>query len=242
MKKYIAVICVLMGLAFSVSAEMRIWSDKKGNTIEAEFVSIMGSKAVLKTPEGKTLKVPVSGLCAADKKFLASSIPPTIKIKVDVDNDEEKLHDDGYYVSKQETVSCTIELKKTSKEACNRKFTAHAFVFAENLLDDSKKIVIYKEHKFQFIGSAVISFSTDSAVMKNSDGYSSQSNGKSGAEYHGYLVIVEDDRGGIIAIKSNQTTYEKNIMKIKGRKIGTRFDKNYKILTGKEPKGYSSFW
>lgn len=229
MKKYIAVVCVLLGLSFAVSAEMRIWSDKKGNTVEAEFISILGDKVVLKSPKGKVLKVPMSGLSAADKKFLASSIPPTIKIEVDIDKDEKKMHDSGYSVSKKETVSCSVELKKTSKAACSREFTAYAFVFSENLSDSSKKIMLLKEHKFHFKGSATVTFSTGSASVENYKGWSSSSNGKSGDEYHGYLIFVEDERGNIITIQSNQTTYEKNIARIKGGKVGTQFDKNYII-------------
>ncbi|MDF7799372.1 SHD1 domain-containing protein [Pontiellaceae bacterium B1224] len=242
MKKYLVALCVLMGLTFSVSAEMRIWSDKKGNTIEAEYVSVIGSKVVLKTPEGKTLKVTMSGLSAADKKFLASSIPPTIKIDVDIDKDEEKMHDSGYSVSKKETVSCQVELQKTSKEPCNREFTVHAYIFAESLRDNSKKIIIHKEQKLDFKNTAKVSFASGSASVQNYKGWSSTSNGKYGAEYHGYLVIVEDDRGNVIAVESNQTTYEKNIASIKGKDVGTRFDKNYRILTEKEPNVGYYYW
>lgn len=242
MKKSISIILILIGISTWAQAEMRIWSDKKGNTIEAEFVSVIGSKVVLKTPEGKTLKVTMSGLSAADKKFLASSIPPTIKIDVDIDKDEEKMHDSGYSVSKKETVSCSIELKKTSKEPCNREFTAHVYIFAESLLDNSKKIIIHKEHKFNFKSKATSTFSSESASVQNYKGWSSISNGKYGAEYHGYLVVVEDDRGNIISVESNQTTYEKNIASIKGKAVGTRFDKNYKILTGKEQNVSYYYW
>lgn len=242
MKKYLAVACILIGFIFSASAELRIWTSRKGDTIEAEFVSIIGTKAVLKTTEGKVLKIPMSGLSAADKKYLADSIPPTIAIDVDVDKNEEKMHDSGYSVSKKETVSCSVKLKKTSREACNREFTAHAFVFAESLRDDSKKIIIYKEYKFNFKSTAMTSFSTGSASVQNYKSDSSQSNGKYGAEYHGYLVFVEDDKGNIIAVQSNQTTYEKNIARIKGNKVDTRFDKNYKKLTGKEPNVNYYYW
>ncbi|MDF7824967.1 SHD1 domain-containing protein [Pontiellaceae bacterium B12227] len=90
MKKWVCLVVSVLCLC-RVQAEMRIWSDKKGNTIEAEFMSMMGSKVVLKTPQGKTIKVPAAGLSDADKKYLSENIPPKIKIEVDVDKDRETL-------------------------------------------------------------------------------------------------------------------------------------------------------
>lgn len=84
----VAVVCALF--CVSVQAEMRIWQDKKGNTIEAEFVTISAGKVVLRTSEGEQLKINPAGLSAADQAYLKRSIPPRIDISFSKKQDRRK--------------------------------------------------------------------------------------------------------------------------------------------------------
>ena len=127
---------LLMGVLFA-HAEMRIWTSIKGDTIEAEYVQMFGgNKVVLKTSEGKILKIPVDGLCAKDGEYLASVVLPKIDIKVDVDKDRNKEFATSGYKRYRETIKCSVSLKKTSKMECSREFTAYLYVFAEQINGD----------------------------------------------------------------------------------------------------------
>jgi len=106
MKKRVLNIIMLSILWAGIScAEMRTWTSENGDTIEAEFKQMFGgNKVVLKTSKGKTLKIPIDGLCAKDRKYLASVVPPKIDIIVDVDKDRNKEFSTGDYKRYRETV------------------------------------------------------------------------------------------------------------------------------------------
>ena len=75
-----AVLCICV----TANAEMRIWTSKKGKTVEAEYIKMYGSQVVLKTAEGRTLHVPVFGLCDDDQDYLShvAAVPPKIVASV----------------------------------------------------------------------------------------------------------------------------------------------------------------
>jgi len=55
----------------------RVWSDATGQfRIEAELVSVDGAVVVLRTPQGRTLRVPLAKLSDADRTFLKTQSQP----------------------------------------------------------------------------------------------------------------------------------------------------------------------
>jgi len=48
-----------------------------------------------------------------------------------------------------------------------------------------------------------------------------------GFQYEGYIVVVEDSYGNVVAMKSTRDPYEKNWGKIKGAPRGTKFDREF---------------
>lgn len=227
--KVLMVIAALGLLTGSVQAEMRIWADKKGNTIEAEFINIMGNKVVLKTPDGKIHKVPKAGLCANDQKYLAANIPPTLKISVDVDKDRDTISSYsstyGTYGSetKQEVITCAVEIKKTNREACSKKFKAYIYVFSESLASKQYRVLDISETEMSFVKTKSASFNSDPVTIQFSDNSYS---GKSGYKYSGYLVVVEDESGRIIMTEASKNGFASNAGLIRKVKEGAR-------LTGK---------
>lgn len=231
--EYKAFILLAFTVASAAWSEMRIWSDKKGNTVEAEYVQIIGSKVVLKTREGKTLKVPASGLSAADKKYLADNIPPEISIEVDVDKDRDTLesYSSEYgtygYERKAESVACNVEIKQTNREECNRSFNARIYVIGENQATKRSRILDISEQTFDFKSSKIYSFNSEPVTMEYSD---SSHFGKDGYRYAGYLVCILDEKDKIVKIEASKTSYESNVVKIQSAKEGNTLDNNFNVV------------
>ncbi len=232
MKKIVFNVVFLSILWVGVSgAEMRTWTSKKGDTIEAEYVQIFGgNKVILKTSEGKKLKIPIDGLCAKDGEYLAHIVPPKIDIKVDVDKDRNNEFEMDGYKRYRETIKCSVSVKKTSKMACSREFTAYLYVFAEQVNGDIHWVISCATQSLSFReDSGVFSFKSQPAsvewqVMTFAD--------NRGFKYKGYIAAVEDDAGNVIEMESTRDLYEKNWGKIKGALRGVKFDREFDSVGG----------
>lgn len=239
MKGIMIILLLGMSWALSLHAETRIWTSTKGDSIEAEYVKMFAGKVILKTAEGKQLKVPVSGLCSADKAWLANAIPPKIKITVDTDKDRDTL--DSYsseygtynYEKKAETTKCTAVLKQTNKEPSNREFIARMYVIGKQTNRDLREVISYAEHEFSFKSSKTTQFKTAPVTVEYTKSNYAQNRG---ARYEGFLVLVEDKEGNIVAVESSQTSYEKNAHKFKAAKKGTEFDNDFDIMNPNKRK------
>lgn len=197
-------------------------------------MGIMGTKVVLKTPEGKTLKVPASGLSEADKKYLASNIPPKLKIEVDVDKDRETLasYSSTYgtygYERKAETIKCTVTVSKTNRDACDKSFKAIIYVFGESIESKRIRVLDVSEQAVSFKNSKSTSFSSDPATVEFSD---SSYRGKDGCRYAGYLVIVIDEQEQVVKFESSKTAYENHIAQIREAKENNSLDKDFCVIS-----------
>ncbi len=231
-KSSLVVFVVFLGL-ITASAEMRIWTSKKGDTIEAEYVNIIGSKIVLKTSAGKQLKVPMSGLCQADMDYLASAIPPKMKLTVDVDKDRDTLssYSSTYgtynYEEKAETIKCEVEIVKTSREPCNRDLVGHLYVIGKQEGGDLRKLLSIDKQEFSFRKSKEFKFRSQPVTVEYSRGSYTT---KRGSRYEGYILVVEDKEGKVLAIESSQGTYEKHLHKIKKAKKGNQLDRDFDVI------------
>ncbi len=223
-KQWLVILIVWVIGGTTVHAEMRVWTDKKGNSIEAEFVKIFSGKVVLKTAEGKQIKVPQNGLSQKDLEYLKNVVPPKIDIEVNIKKENKQTSSDGYgYSRRKEKIKGKVTLLKKNKAPSNRKFTAHLYVFAEDIRDDELWILDKAKHEFSFEHQKTVEFSGNQRSVSYSD--SSYSN-KYGDQYKGYLVFIEDDNGKIICIKGSPSNLEKNVGRIKKAKINDRFDDN----------------
>ncbi len=63
-----------LSLSYTVVAEMRIWTDEAGKTIEAEHVRTMDAKVMLKLVDGSEIKVSLDTLIEKDRRCFPKSI------------------------------------------------------------------------------------------------------------------------------------------------------------------------
>ena len=211
MKKGVKVLSsALFLLVFHATAEMRTWTSVKGDSIEAEYVSMFGGKVVLKTSEGKQLKVPLGGLCDADQEYLIGAIPPKLEITVDVDVDRDKQGNGFTYETTEETCSISVTVKKINKEKSNRKFKVRVYLIAEAQRGPKRQLIGYEMYEFSFLHQKIATFSASGGTA-SAHGYS----WSRGFEYEGYLVCIEDEKGKIVSMKSNKNHYKKWVQNLK---------------------------
>ena len=223
---------ILFGTMLS-HGEMRIWTSIKGDTVEAEFVKFFGGKVVLRKPDGKELKVSANGLCAADRKYLNESIPPTIEIDVDIDNDRKEVgsYSSDYssygWAKKTEKVKCEVTVTKKSRDENSTPLIARLYVFSKNLETDELRVEIKQEQEFSFEHQKNMTFASNPVLLKYEK---SSTYGDRGETYEGYLVFVENETGQLIDVHGSRKKFEENFSKITPAVQGTRFDDDLDML------------
>jgi hypothetical protein len=225
-KRLIYILFVLACGTQILQAEMRLWTDKKGNTLEAEFVKLMPGKVVLKTPTGKLFKVPQSGLSADDQTYLKNAIPPQIEIKVAISRKNKPLSKnyDSYNTRKAETIKGTINLTKKNREPCMWEMTAYLYVFCKKLDTKEIRVMIKSKKDFSFKTEKTFSFVSGEALIK----YEKREYSNSGEEYKGYVLIVVDSKDNVLCTKGSRQLYESKASEILSAEVGTLFDSNLK--------------
>lgn len=206
---YVLVMLTMFSLT-TFAEDFRVWSGNNGSTTEAKFIQMSGPKVILEKRDGKRITVPKKALCKADQEYLAAAIPPELKITVDKDVDSDNVSQGYYYTRKRESIDIEVKIEKVNKDKCTRKFKASLYIMAKSKDGDRRKVLRHEDHSFSFVDSDSTSFS-GSAEVTNSEGYSYEY----GFEYEGYLIVVEDDNGSVIAIDTNKSTYETHLEKIR---------------------------
>jgi hypothetical protein len=232
---FLASLLILQGAAGS--EEMRIWTSKKGDTVEAAYMRLFaGGKVVLITPEGRELRVPIDALSDEDQAYLASLVPPKLDIDIDVDIDTDTKYSTYSHDEKSDTAKCTVTVKKTNKEPCNRTFTANIYLFAKTQRGDDYWVISQEEAVFPITGECdEFFFKCPAATVEFTD---SAYTDRRGYRYEGYLLIIEDEAGEMIAVESNRGELESHWKAIKGARKGTQFDEDFDQLTQKRSKSF----
>lgn len=227
----IVLLIALVAGASSLRAEMRIWTDKKGNALEAELVKTFSDKVVLRTPRGKQLQVPTSGLCDEDQEYLKTAVPPKIKMEVSIVRDTSTLESQSDFVKKHEKIGGHITLTKLNSDPSNKKFTAVLYLFAREIKGKGKGKVLLvldkAEHEFSFEKQKKIKFSVNPSTTDYTR-YSSSSRDE-GHIYAGYLLCVEDVTGTLLFTKASDSVYVKNASKIRKAELYSFLDSQFNV-------------
>ena len=229
--KKLVLIMIVAGLAGSALAEFRVWTDRKGNTLEAEFVGTQGKKIILKKQDGTTLTISPLPLTDDDKEYLYGKVPdglldpetealdlekPRLEIRfkkvTDTDNElEVKGFRDIHIVGRAKII------RKSTKPYPGQ-LTAFMYVIGHNdringyvLLDSTAHdLDLKKNHEISLSGNTFI-------IHEDKELYTFNT------QYAGYVVVVKDEENSLIAIKSSHPKYQENYKKFENRYNGTTY-------------------
>ncbi|MDZ8119998.1 SHD1 domain-containing protein [Pontiella agarivorans] len=206
---------------------MRIWTTEKGRTIEAEYLSAVSGKVILKTIRGKQVKIPLGALAQDDREFVLLSNPPKLNINFSKSTKVRKFGDTytgdappvrgSFY-----TFSASVE--QISMRPYGLELTAEFYAIGEEvggekhiLLDHTtSSFTLTRENNFihEFSGREVEML--DYII----------SDERRGQRYGGYLVVIRDKRSEIIAYESSSENFFRNLDKFKNLQNGWYFDKD----------------
>lgn len=211
----------------SALAELRVWTDLNGQTIEAEHVRTLSDQVVLKQSDGTEIRVSLDTLSERDRKYAILQTPPRINISVSIDNDRTNT---GYgnrrsIQVQEESISVKATFRKSSSSPYEAPLRAELYLIGSPEQKDGYVILDKRAEHF--------SFSTEN---KNQHVFESRDiklkqlevGREIGIEYKGYLVAVRDKTGEVISLKCSKLTFEKNAVTIMAGKKGSMYDGEFK--------------
>jgi hypothetical protein len=195
MKKHSSVGLVVLLLASSVSAEMRIWRDQAGRQIEGEFSKIFAQDVVVVAPNGAKHFLPLSGLSKGDAAYLSDTLAPEVDIrfskkKIAKIRSKNALPDDHVSI-----VVGLVQIHSKDKIP-NEALRAEAYLIGKERLSGKYQII----HK----ASSALKFTEendyrDQLQLEGESRYYREYNlDVRGVEYEGYVVFVLNRQNEIV--------------------------------------------
>lgn len=205
---------VALCIAAQAEYEYRLWTDKKGNAIEAKYVRESTGKVSLIMLDGKSKKVLLAGLSEADHHYVELQNPPDLEIEC------AKIKEIATTSIQTQFIG---SLKKSGSRLYTPRLDAHLYLNLCKINGGDRTYCIRKEAIFSFQFPPVKEPSTlyfESRLISE-DGQSQRMkrDKESSTSIRSFFIIVTDELGYIRAVESNlkvlREQYEGHI----GRKL-----------------------
>ena len=207
---------------------LRIWTHRGGKTLEAEWVSLMGDKVVLKTAKGKQLKFALNQLSDADREHIELANPPEFNLSFTKQSSQRIIETTPYLNESAPQIfdwTFGAKVKQRGARPYHHTLKVELFSVGQQYLDDDKFILLDRQTT-TFIptreNQRSCLFKSPRVVEMKKYDLHDQTHGR---KYKGYLILVSDERGRIIQYATSNTwLYEKRepLMNIP---VGRFFDK-----------------
>ncbi|VGO14446.1 hypothetical protein PDESU_03008 [Pontiella desulfatans] len=223
----LAALVVLIPL-HQVQAEMRVWTSTDGKTVEAEFVSVMGDKLVLKTEKGKTVKIPVAQMSPEDLEFIDLAKAPVFNITF-TKQSGQRFVETGPYIENQDATIFDyvfgVKMKQTSARPYPHELQVEYFAIGAERKTYGDKFILLDRGSSSFTPSRANQLSHEFKGKKVEVMEYLYDDDYRGRKYNGYLVTVTDKRGIIIAHSETSKWLFENLENLKKLPVGAYFDK-----------------
>lgn len=217
---------------------MRIWTSKSGKTLEAEFISVMGKEAVLKTTKGRQIKMPLSELVDEDLVYIDLVQTPTFKISFSKQSSQKLIATTPHL---DETMPRILEytfgakVQQTSARSYNQPLQIQFFAVGQQYLDGNKYKLLDRQvssfipsqdngRSHVFTGNQVELTSYDIADQKR------------GIRYAEYLVVITDSRGEVVQYNSSCNWLYPHLDKLNKIPVGAFLNKRCDRVHPSGPK------
>ncbi len=210
-------------------SEIRLWEDKKGNVLEAEYKCEISGKVILRDRAGNDYKLSISSLSEKDQNYLKTKLPPEIDIEFKKIQNRKK----SSYYNSVVSMHGEVILTQTSRMPYSGELKATLFMIGNASYDDEFIMLDRTDFNFNFREGKTHSFVGGRFKMHEYK-YSSTNDG---VEYRGFLVVVYDKNGAVLHSKTSRDEFERNIEYLSKIKPGSRFPDD---LKGKATQSSSS--
>lgn len=191
-----AAVIAVITISSSVIAEFRIWEDQSGNIWEAKFVTMNGGNVVLIDQSGKKSVYSPEQLSEADIAYLEKVLPPRLSLSVSKKTERANTANSEY-------VRCRATIKKTDTRSYEGELTGVLVMISEESRTGAiSKAGATKEFSFVLPEKHGVSVDFESDPVKLM-----KSSANSGRVYAGYVLVVWDRFGNVIAKEANRETF-----------------------------------
>jgi len=203
--------------------EIRTWTLAGGRTVEAGFVTVIGTKAVLRNARGKMKKVPLEQLSAEDREYIELACPPVFDINFSR-KDRQHLFSGRYTANRppEKQAAYGVRFKQISTGDYLHELQVEMFVVGQQNSRLTGKYILLDRQQTAFTPTRenhrFYEFYSDRKVLLS--GGIRQS-----CDYKGYLVTLTDARGVTIAVETSHQWLADNIENLKALKVGNYFNK-----------------
>ncbi len=214
----------------AVEDKTRFWTRSDGKTLEAEFITVIGGKAVLKDARGRQRKIPLAEFSDEDRLFIELARPPKFNIDF-FKKSSTRTIDSGPYADPRWSPRIydyvfSARLKQTSAGKYSQQLKVEFFAVGEEVNGDNyilldRQVSTFtpsreNERSHEFSGDKVMLEVRDWTWFADLYG---------GEKYGGYLVLVTDQRGEIIDIGASHKWLPGIADKLRELPLGKHFDK-----------------
>jgi hypothetical protein len=204
---------------------MRLWTMNDGQTLEAEFVTAIGGNAVFKNAKGRQTKIPLKTLSSADRSHILLSNPPDLDINFakttrprkfggTVDGDAPPVRGSFY--------SFTTQIRQTSTQPYGFGLTAEFFAVGDEIGGNKGVLLDYQKTGFSLNKENRFSFEFSGSEVELLD--YTINNERRGVRYGGFLVVITDSRGEIVAYNTPSERLYRNLDNLRNLRVGWYFD------------------
>ncbi|MDF7824886.1 SHD1 domain-containing protein [Pontiellaceae bacterium B12227] len=206
--------------------KMRVWSLTNGKTVEAEYVTLIGGKVVLKTKRGKQVKLPGNEFSEADLKYIDLNTPPELDLNF-AKTSKQRIYPDILWVGDEGipgvlSYDFKLMIKQKSSRLYSHELKAEYFAIGKEIDGDKRILLDYQQKSIHLTeGSRSMVEMTGNTVEL--EDYFIQGFHR-GEKYKGFLGVVTDSRGKIIAYKTSSENLFENLDNLRRVPLGKYFD------------------
>ncbi|MDF7802006.1 hypothetical protein P4C99_21195 [Pontiellaceae bacterium B1224] len=211
------------------TSRLRSWMLTDTRSFEAEFINVLGFDAVFRNSSGKTVKLPLANLSEADRNYIELSRPPKLNIDFTKINRQKTFAMEHASTSTDIRVPETrvrygVRLRQTSAGDYNHELKVEFFAIGQERL--GQKYILLDRRQTSFTptkdNNRTHEFISDREVVLENFMVENEPRGET---YSGYLVVVTDERGEVIAVEASTDRLIKNLENLKKLKPGNYMDK-----------------
>ena len=230
---------VLLLSAGFATAETRVWTMADGRTFEAEFVSLAVGKVLLRNAKGKEIKLSLKQLSEGDRKLIQLETPPAVDISFSRKSEQRMYTPDLFNSALPSTFYTTFSasVKQTSSGSYDHELKAEFFAIGAEVHGDNYVLLDRHEHRFVLTNENQRSIKFKGKTVQVTD-YVIDDRFHRGRKYVGYLVVITDPRGKIIAHKTPKKWLFENLENLKEVPLGKCFDKTCTRVGPTRPKPF----
>ncbi|MBN2164165.1 MAG: hypothetical protein JXR25_13525 [Pontiellaceae bacterium] len=210
----------------AVESAVREWTLANGKVVEAEFKGMIFDEVVLKTA-AKEIRIAPDQLSDADRRYIRLCNPPDLKIefsrKTSQINFPPELFADNL-PPEGVTYQFTTKIKQISSTSVSYGFplTAEIYAIGEQIMSDKHVLLDHQVKSFILSNQNAFSFE---CVGKKVDLFDYELNRvRRGTRYGGYLVVIRDEQGNVVAHKESSKHFYENLNNIALLQEGWYFD------------------